>query len=259
MIQALYTGMHGMLSQQRNIDVIANNVANVGTNGYKKNRVEFRDALYLTMISPTENGPGINLQRGAGALVYQTARDFRQGARMETGRSLDFSLESPGFFAVRDQSGEIQYTRNGSFYLSVEPGGNFLVDGNGRYVLDDADRRIAVQGLASGMTAAPDGRLTFQMEDGTIMYTGVRLGVFDFDNRSGLTDVGDGNYMPSANSGPARAAGLIDVRQGGLETSNVDYGEETVRLIRAQRAYQMASRCVTVADQMAQLCNTIRT
>lgn len=248
-----------MLSQQRCIDVIGNNVANVNTTGYKKSRMDFREALYQKMLSPTENGPEVNLQRGAGVLPYQTIRDFSQGARLETGRNLDFSLETQGFLSVEMPDGAVQYTRNGALYLSVEEGGEFLVDVKGRHVLDSAGRRIAIQGLAADMTVAQDGTLTFQTPGGELVTPGTKLGLFDFDNRAGLNDMGDGYFAVSANSGPARASAEAIVKQGGLEGSNVDYAQETVRLIRSQRAYQLASRCVSTADQMAQICNTIRT
>ena len=247
-----------MLAQQRSIDDIANNIANVNTDGYKRTRLDFRDALYDTMLSPAENGPGVNLQRGTGVLAYQYIRDFALGARKETGRTLDFSLDSRGFFAVEDISGQRLYTRSGAFYLSVEPAGEMLTDARGRYVLDQNGNRVTIRGEASEMTAAADGTLTFRMADGTFVTPGVRIGVYDFDNRAGLTDAGDGNFLPSANSGQARLSAAPEIRQGGLEASNVDFGYEATRLIRAQRAYQMSSRCVTVADQMAQLCNTIR-
>ncbi|MCL2747416.1 MAG: flagellar hook-basal body protein [Oscillospiraceae bacterium] len=259
MLQTIYTGMHGMVSQQLNIDAIANNVANVNTTGYKTTRVDFRDALYQTMISPTENGPEINLRRGAGVLVYQNIRDYRQGARLETERALDFALEGPGFFRVEDLNGEILYTRGGSYYLSVEGGGDYLVDAQGRYLLDTNGARIRVQGVAANMQLSQDGALTYAMQDGTLVNAGVRLGLFAFDNRNGLTARGDGYFSPSENSGQPRPSAGTEVWQGCLEASNVDYSYEVTRLIRAQRAYQLASRCVTTADQMAGIVNTIRT
>ena len=258
MLQTIYTGMHGMVSQQRNIDSIANNVANVSSNGYKRTRVDFRDALYQTMISPTENGPGINLRRGAGVLVYQNIRDYAQGARLETGRSLDFELEGPGFFAVQDLNGEVMYTRGGAYYLSVEQGGYYLVDARGYYLLDEQGRRIEVLGSADDMSLSADGTLAFQTQEVAAVGQNIRLGLYEFDNRTGLEAVSDGYYIPSDNSGPPRYAGETQVCQGTLEASNVDYSYEATRLIRAQRAYQLASRCVTTADQMAGIVNNIR-
>lgn len=258
MIQSLYTGMHGMLSQQQNIDTIANNVANINTNGFKYSRVEFRDALYARMLSPTDNSPEVNLQRGTGALVYQTVRDMAQGARLETGGPLDFFLEGQGFFEARDAAGNLFYTRNGSFFLSAETDGNFLVDGQGNFILDDAGARIEIPGLVADLSVSGDGTLLSRNADGSFT-TVARFGLYAFDNPAGLLDVGSGRYISSENSGAARPAADVTVHQGALEASNVDYAQEMVRLIRAQRAYQLASRCITTADQMAQVCNSIRT
>lgn len=258
MIQSLYTGMHGLLAQQRNIDTIGNNVANIGTTGYKKSRLDFRDALYQKMLSPTENGPEVNLQRGAGVIPYQSLRDFAQGARMETGRNLDVSLETQGFFAVRSPNGDVQYTRNGAFYVSVEATGDFLVDAKGNRVLDSVGNPVVLQGTAADMVIGQTGAITFTAAGGDNVSAPNGLGVVDFDNRSGLTDLGDGYYAASDNAGAPAVKTDAIVKQGGLEASNVDYAEESVRLIRSQRAYQLASRCVTTADQMAQICNSIR-
>ena len=258
MIQTIWSGMHGMVSQQNNIDSIANNISNINSFGYKRTRVDFRETLYETMISPTLNGPDINLQRGAGVLVHQNIRDFAQGASLDTGRALDFALEGNGFFSVENSGGEVQYTRNGAFYISMEAGGNYLVDGRGRYLLDQNGGRIAVRGAPDKMSVALDGSLSFTMDDGTPVDSGIRLGIYTFDNRTGLTAVEDGNFVPSENSGPARLTGEAQVIQYSLEASNVDYSYEVARLIRAQRAYQLASRCVTTADQMAGIVNSIR-
>jgi flagellar basal-body rod protein FlgG len=259
MIQSLYTGMHGMLAQQQNIDVIAGNVANMDTNGYKKSRVDFREALYGRMLSPTDNRPEVNLQRGAGVAVWGTARSFAQGAAQDTGRALDVSLETDGFFAVEAADGTRRYTRDGAFYVSVEAGGAYLVDAGGRYVLDSGGGPIALEEAAENLVISQDGSLAFRREDGAAADTGIRLGVFVFDNRAGLSAAEDGSFAETANSGPARLADAPVVRQGSLEASNVDYAEEVARLIRAQRAYQTSARCVTIADQMAQICNSIRT
>ncbi|MDR3207454.1 MAG: flagellar hook-basal body protein [Oscillospiraceae bacterium] len=259
MIQSLYTGMHGMLAQQQNIDVIANNVANMGTNGYKRSRVDFREALYDRMISPTDNRPEVNLQRGTGVLAWGTARSFAQGAAQETGRALDFSIETDGFFAVEAADGTPLYTRDGAFYVSMEADGAYLVDAKGRYVLDSEGRHIALDETAENLVVSTDGQLSFRRADGNTEAIGVRLGVFSFPNRTGLSVEENGAYAETANSGPARLSDAPVVRQGSLEASNVDYAEESTRLIRAQRAYQAASRCVTIADQMAQICNSIRT
>ncbi len=257
MLQSLYTGGHGMHAQQQSIDNIANNIANISTNGYKKTRLEFSDALYARMISPTDNAPNVNLQRGTGVLAYQNARDFTQGPIQNTGRPLDFALEGSGFFQVTDETGAIHYTRDGTFYLSIEPGGDYLVNANGGYVLDTTGARIGIPGSLADLSVGADGTLYTKNAAGDPVAF-ARFGLYDFTNPTGLTDTGANRFMPSANSG-APVAAAPGVRQGSLEGSNVDYGEEVSRIIRAQRAYQLASRCVATADRMSQTLNSVRT
>ncbi len=258
MLQALYTGGNGMLTHQQNIDVIANNVANMSTPGYKSARMDFRDALYERMRSPTDNSPGVNLQRGAGVLPYQTVRDFTTGTLTDTGRPLDFVVEGEGFFLVEGQNGERLYTRAGTFYLSAETTGDYLVDASGMYVLDANQNRVRMQGNVSDLSVGPDGTLSTLNPATQEITAFARLGVFGFDNPNGLTTVGANYFVSSDNSGAPRAAAGT-VRQGVTEASNVDYAMEVTRLIRAQRAYQLSARLVTTADQMAQTCNSIRT
>jgi flagellar basal-body rod protein FlgG len=258
MMQALYTGMHGMFSHQQNIDIIANNVSNVNTNGFRRSRGDFRETLYATMQNPVTDNAGLNLQRGTGVALWQTARDFRQGAPAQSGRPLDFLLESGGFFAVEGLDGATRYTRDGAFYLSSESGGQFLVNKAGEYVLDDARRRIAISENVANLSVSEAGDFSILSESGEVVPLGVRLGVFGFTNQNGLDDVGAGMFAETVNSGTATLAASPTVRQGSLESSNVDYAEEATRLIRSQRAYQLSSRCVSVVDQMQQLCNTIR-
>ncbi len=259
MNQAMYTGMNGLLNTQRNIDNISNNIANINTNGYKKSRTDFADALYARMTSPVDNTPGMNLQRGVGAATYQTLRVFSQGTAMQTGSPLDFMIEGDGFFTVEMPDGEQLYAKNGNMFLSEEGGVDYLVDANGHYVLDEDGARIVIGGELSALSVSADGTLVFLDEGGNPdpNYPAVRLGLVGFDNAPGLETAGSGYFRPTDNSGGPRAT-VSTVKQGALEASNVDYGEEVTRLIRAQRAYQMASRAVSTADQMAGIANTIR-
>ncbi len=266
MIQSLYTGASGLTGQQKNIDVISNNVANVNTDGFKASRFDFQDCLYLRMQSPTDNSPQKNLQRGAGAIEYQVAKLFLQGAVRETGRTLDFALEGNGFFMVENPNpleenegmDEMLYTRSGNFYISPEEGsgeGGYLVDASGRYILSADGDRIFINN-PEALSVSQEGFLTETSSQGEVTEI-ARLGLMDFTNRQGLAAVGDNLYMTTANSGE-EAEAAATVRGSGLESSNVDYAEEVTRLIRAQRAYQLAARCVTTADQMMQQVNNIR-
>jgi flagellar basal-body rod protein FlgG len=267
MLQALYTGASGLTGQQKNIDVIANNVSNLNTGGYKASRFDFQDCLYLRMLSPTDNSPEKNLQRGAGAIEYQTARIFHQGALSVTGRTLDFALEGQGFFIVENPNpleenmglDEVLYTRDGSFYISPEAEGEtggFLVDSAGRYILDADRNRIYIPD-PSRLSVGEDGSLSHLSELGEVIEIGV-LGVTDFVNRMGLADTGNNLFMATDNSGEELEELSVKVLGGSLESSNVNYSGEVTRLIRAQRAYQLASRVITTADQMMGLANTIR-
>lgn len=266
MIQALYTGATGLSGQQKNIDVISSNVANINTDGFKATRFDFQDCLYRRMLSPTDNSPEKNLQRGAGAIEYQTARMFMQGPLRDTGRTLDFSIEGNGFFMVENPNpledlegaDEILYTRAGNFYISPETEddtGGYLVDASGRFVLDAGGERIYITDPAS-LSVTQDGMLS-EAGEGGLPEEIAQLGITDFSNRMGLAAFGDNLYMVTENSGQELAV-TATIRSGSLESSNVNYTEEVTRLIRAQRAYQLATRCISVADQMMQQVNNIR-
>jgi flagellar basal-body rod protein FlgG len=282
MIQTLYTGATGLTGQQRNIDVIANNVSNINTDGFVRSRFDFQDALYLRMRVPKPrsqpsltDGPERNLMRGAGAIDYQTARIFQQGPLKETGRVLDFALDGRGFFVVEnpfidelyegDVDQSILMLRDGSFHLSVEEEGEaFLVDGRGRYVLNLEGERIMIpEGISvERIACSAEGLLTYTPAGGETVEI-AQLMLLDFVNPGGLESVGGNAFMQTDNSGEIlEEPGVIGsgtvVRQRVLEGSNVDYAEEVTRLIRAQRVYQLASRVVTTADQMMGIANSIR-
>jgi len=259
MMQALYTAANGMTAQQKNIDVIGANVANVNTDGYKKMRTDFKDALYLRMVSPVDNSLEKNLQRGAGVLPYQIRSVFLQGAFTETGRALDFALDGEGFFTLQgvDEDEQPLYTRSGSFYISPED--RALVTAQGYYVLDEDGAVIELPEDAdlSGLRVAEDGTLSlFDSETGETEPF-ARLAVVNFTNPPGLEKTEHGYFRETENSGDMEEADAA-VLQGRMEKSNVDFSEEITRLIRAQRAYQLASRCAQTADQMQQTCNSIR-
>ncbi|MDR1692660.1 MAG: flagellar hook-basal body protein [Oscillospiraceae bacterium] len=262
MFQPLHTGRLGLSAQQKGIDTIGNNIANLSTNGYKKVRLDFQDNLYTRMYNKTDMDPDMNLQRGTGTREYQTARIHLQGALITTERPLDFALEGKGFFVLQNPNpvdeeeylDEYLFTRDGAFYLSEEEEGNFLVDSSGRYLADIDGERIMIpdpltlQSDAEGnLSAMVDGEMTFIAQ----------LGLVDFVNPGGLEVVGSNAFMQTVNSGEQLEASAI-IRQGDVEASNVDLAEELTRMIRTQRAYQIAARCVTTADQMLQVANAIR-
>lgn len=270
MIQTLYTGASGLTGQQKNIDVIANNVSNINTDGFVRSRFDFQDALYMRMRAPkpASNGPEKNLMRGSGAIEYQTALILQQGPLRETGRALDFALEGRGFFVVEnpfidedyegDADQSILMIRDGNFHISVEDDVAYLVDLSGRYILDEDGERIMIpEGVPiENIACSSEGLLSWTPPGGETVLI-AQLMMVDFVNPGGLEKTGRGGFIQTDNSGD-----LIDakasVRHRTLEASNVDYAEEVTRLIRAQRAYQMASRVVTTADQMMGIANNIR-
>jgi flagellar basal-body rod protein FlgG len=266
MFQPLQTGRLGLTGQQRNVDIIGNNIANINTTGYKKSRLDFQDNLYSRMYNKTDMGPHMNLQRGVGVRTYQTARIFEQGSLQSTGRPLDFALEGRGFFVLQnpepldiyeDFSDEFFYTRSGTFYLSVEDTGeNYLVDAFGRFVLSDEGERIMITNPDT-LYCDPSGML-YELDAFGEPVEIARFGLVDFTNPSGLTAIGDNAFMQSVNSGEILEEISVAVRPGFVEESNVDLAEEMTRMIRAQRAYQLAARCVSTADQMLQVANSIR-
>jgi flagellar basal-body rod protein FlgG len=264
MFQPLHTGRLGLTGQQRNVDVISNNISNVNTTGYKKARLDFQDNLYTRMYNKEDMGPHMNLQRGTGMRIYQTARIFEQGALQATGRSLDLALEGRGFFVLEnpnwtheDDLEEFLFTRSGNFYLSAEATGeSYLVDAFGRYLLDEEGERIFITDPAN-LQVDPSGLLFTSDQNGNIFEI-ARLALADFVNPAGLAAFGDSTYIQTANSGTLLEEISVTIRQGFVEESNVDLAEEMTRMIRAQRAYQLAARCVSTADQMMQVANAIR-
>jgi flagellar basal-body rod protein FlgG len=267
MFQPLHTGRLGLTGQQRNVDVIGNNIANINTTGYKKARLDFQDNLYTRMFNKEDMGPHMNLQRGVGVRTYQTARMFEQGSLRATERPLDFALEGRGFFVIENPSpqdyedlyDEVLFTRNGTFYLSVEDNDEaYIVDSFGRFLLDENGGRIMVTDPNS-LSCGPDGTLFSKDEFGNIVEI-ARLGLVDFTNLGGLVAYGESTFIQSFNSGEMLADDelSVTVHQGFVEESNVDLAEEMTRMIRAQRAYQLAARAVATADQMMQVANAIR-
>lgn len=172
-----------------------------------------------------------------------------------TGRQLDVAIEGEGFFELRDMDGELLYTRNGSFNISAEADGAYLVNGDGLYVMDSNGARIRLPDDAENITIGLDGRISF-MADGE--EAEIRLGVYTFRNIMGLVSVGGSNYAESVASGERIVAEDAVLRQGTIEGSNVNLAEEMTRMIRTQRAFQLASRALTTADEMDGIANNMR-
>lgn len=243
MMQGAYTAATGITSQQQRIDTIANNLANANTNAYKASRTGFKDALYQNMQRAEQPQDNLNLRRGHGTLVAGTQRMFREGQYLETGSETDCFIDGEGFFAIQSPTGAIYYTRDGSFQKSVQADGVYLVTADGYYVLDQNRNRIRLQG--NSLEIAANGAIS----EGGGAEPYARLGLFAFPNQEGLDAVSNNRYAVSASSGQPVAADA-EVIQKVLEGSNVNMADEFSNLIRASRAMQLASRALSMTDEM---------
>lgn len=250
-MQAVYTAKHGLQAQQQRMDTIAANIANVSTTGYKCQRTGFKDALYTQMIDPSDTGSAANLKQGSGVLAASGYRDFSGGTPVETGETLDFFIEGDGFFAVQDGSGAQLYTRGGAFSVSVEQDGRYLVTADGYGVLDESGNRIELPENTGSLSVTSDGVLDFGNG------TSVKLSLMTFTNKDGLSQVGNGCFAETEASGTTKTSGAA-VRQGYLESSNVDVSVEFTRLIRTQRAYSLAGQVLSTWNDMEAETNNIR-
>ncbi len=250
-MQTIYTAKLGLQAQQQRVNIIGSNLANSQTTAYKAQRADFKDALYTAMIDPSNTKSTLNLQKGSGTLIASTPRNFDKGDQKMTGYVLDFYLDGDGFFTVSDGSGGYLYTRAGNFTVSSENDGAYLTTSSGQYVMDVNMNRIKLPADVSSVEASPEGVLT---AGGQVLG---RLSIVDFPNKDGLLQKGAGCYGESASSGAA-VGSTASVLQGVLEESNVDLTVETTRLIRAQRAFSLASRALTSWNDMTEKVYNLR-
>lgn len=258
MIRALYSSAAGMQSQQTNLDVIANNLANVSTTGYKKNKVEFQDLLYQNARSAgADQGAGnrlpTGLQVGHGSRLAATSKIFTTGELTQTGERLDVAIQGDGFFEVQMADGSRAFTRDGAWKTNDV----------GQLTTNDGLPLQGFQPIPPGTTdisIAPDGTVTTKGAGGQQTF---RVQIARFVNPSGLESLGGNLYRESEASGAAELGnagenGFGSLRQGYLEMSNVKVVEEMVNLIVAQRAYEVNSKAVQASDEMMQISNNLR-
>lgn len=255
MIRSLWISKTGLEAQQLQMDVIANNLANIGTNGFKRARAVFEDLLYQTLRQPgaqssqqTQLPSG--LQIGTGSRPVATERLFTQGNLQQTGNSRDVAIQGNGFFQVLLPDGTTAYTRDGSFHSDSQ---GQLVTSSG-YVLQPA---ITIPPNALSITIAKDGTVSVTTPGSTAPVQVGSLQLVSFVNPAGLQSFGENLYLQTASSGTPMpntpgTNGLGLLNQGYVETSNVNVVEELVNMIQTQRAYEINSKAIQTSDQMLQ-------
>jgi len=265
MMRALWTAGLGMTGQQFNVDVIANNLANVNTVGYKKERVEFKDMIYEKLnqgYSYNGSGRPVNLQIGHGAFPVATVKSYSTGNFEKTENPLDFAIDGPGFFVIKGDQGKPVYSKDGSFKISLSEEGSKLVTSDGYPVLDDAGNEIFINEDINKVIVGGTGDIMYLDQDGNPQSLGQKLGVVSFNNVSGLESLGENFLGATSASGQAvsaeQSATKSVVQQRFLESSNVQVVEEMVKLIMAQRAYEINSKSIQSADEMLGMANNLR-
>lgn len=262
-MRALWTAASGMKAQQLNVDTISNNLANVNTTGFKKQRVEFKDLLYETLSRTNLDmgeGKPVNMEVGHGVMPIATTRSFTAGNLEQSTNSLDFAIDGDGFFVVRDENDNLFYTRDGSFKLSIENDEAKLVTSDGYFVQSD-EGDIELGADIADIMVSHNGMITVKRKGEAEVEELGQLSLVTFANPAGLLSTGKNLYTVTNASGEAIEATEGEagkVMQGFLETSNVQVVEEMIKLITAQRAYEINSKSIQTADQMLEQANNLR-
>ncbi len=275
MMRSLWTAASGMRAQQLNVDTIANNISNVNTTAYKTQEASFKSLLYQNLQSTSTNNAGENkpvpAEVGLGTRLSAITSQFDQGNLNASSRPFDVAIEGDGFFQVRNESGELLYTRDGTLNVSPVQGGNLLCTAAGLPVLDQNGNEIILPDKynASDVQIDKNGYIGFPNAEGNfepLMNNGyqVKLGLYQFSNPAGLSKEGNNTFSVTAASGEAMAEfenpNLTPsmTHQFYTEGSNVDVANEMVNLIVAQRAYEMNSKAIQASDEMMQQANNLR-
>ena len=240
MLEGLYSAAAGMQAQQQRIDSVANDLANVNTNGYKHTRVAFRDLLYV-------NDASGNVRSGAGAAATTIGRGFTQGSMRETGNPLDVAIEGEGFLRVRRADGTDALTRDGS--LRIDPRGRLTTQ---RGELVQPAITVPAGTNESAVSIGADGTVSASNRPvGRIQLVNVR-------SPESLDVIGENLYRATAASGAAANATGARLTQGSIEASNVDVGDSMTEMIDAQRSFQLASKAIQMQDQMLEIANQVK-
>jgi len=253
-MRALSTAATGMMAMELNVQVISNNLANMTTTGYKRQRAQFQDLLYdhVSRIGTQTSAQGnilpVGIDLGSGVKTVGTPRLMTQGTLTQTSSSLDMAIRGDGFFKIQLPDGTYAYTRDGSFQMDAQ---GRIVNAQGS-VLQPA---ITIPQNSSGLTINAQGQVSVIPQGTTTPTVLGQITLTRFINQAGLLSVGDNMYTETPASGSPQDGlpstdGAGDLQQGNLEQSNVDSVTEITNLIAAQRAYEMNSKVISAADQM---------
>ena len=261
-MKALYIASTGMAAQERNVEVISNNIANMRTTDYKKQRAEFQDLLYqqLRRAGSTTSDQGtmapVGVEIGSGVRTAATPRVMSQGSVVPTENELDVAVRGEGFFMIQLPDGRTAYTRDGTFQRD-STGQLVNIDGH------QIEPGITIPDNANAVAIAPDGTVEVFLDNDAEPTQLGQLQLARFVNKAGLESIGNNLYVETGASGPAQisepdADGMGDLLQGYLEMANVNAVTEIADLIAAQRAYEMNARVISGADEMLQATSQLR-
>ena len=252
-INAMHVAKTGLNAQQVRMQIISNNLANVNTNGFKRDRANFESLLYQIIRSSgaqtsvdTELTSGFSV--GTGVNIVNSNKLHSQGSIVSTDNSLDLAIDGGGFFQVLLPDGQVVYTRNGAFSRNNEG----ILTTNSGFIIQP---EIAIPAEATKINVSADGIVSVQIPEQVEAQEVGQLQLADFQNRTGLQPIGENFYVETTSSGPPVienpfAAGFGKIIQGSLEASNVNVVQELVDMIETQRAYEVNSKAITSVDEM---------
>ncbi len=252
---SFYTGAVGAISQQEKLDIIANNIANINTDGYKSKSTTFSNLIYTNMNAP--QGSDTKLKTGVGVKIEKTDINMSPGAYNQTDGEYDFTIIGEGLFGLKlPNSNEISYTRDGSFFLSKQDDDKFYLANQDGYLVVGKDK----QPIEVAKEVVDESKKdSAKKDDKEIELTlAQKIAVFQFDNYSDMRSVGGNRMIPVDKNGTPIIREDVVVEQGIVETSNVDFAKEMSQLIETQRAYQFALRMVTTSDEVEGIINSLR-
>lgn len=263
-MRSLYTAATAMKAQQLNMDTISNNLANVNTTSYKAQRLEFKDLMYeaIKRTNKTDDGGRpVNLEVGHGVMPVASTRNFTQGNLMPTSGVFDLGIDGEGFFEITMPNGDKRYTRDGSFKLSVEDDEAKIVTSDGYYLTSDDDSEVVFSNDLKEITVDTFGNITAKDGEDEIVEVG-KIKFVNFMNPEGLLSEGMNLYKKTSASGEVIKVEGEDMKskilQNTIETSNVAIVEEMVKMITAQRAYEISSKSIQASEEMMQLTNNLK-